>query len=92
MKREIGLLLAGVISFDLGVVPLSVPAASASETHNVEDMHFLKLSSLSKSSDYLKLDGHNAMAVDSCKGKSGTLVSYKGSDYCQIPKAGTKTK
>lgn len=84
MKKEVGLLLAGAACFDLG----NVTIADAAVTPKFEP---IIISSMSTSDFYLKLDITNLQAsANTCLGKGGKVVRYKGSDYCEIPKAKAK--
>lgn len=83
MKKEIGLLLAGAAAFDLG----SVAMAEATEPTFVP----IYIASMSTSDFYLKLDmAHVQASANTCLGKGGKVVSYKGTNYCEIPKAKAK--
>jgi hypothetical protein len=77
MRKDLALLLAGVVSFDLGT--MVVPAHAA-------DAIFMKLDSLKATDDYLKFSGDEAKAKSACLAQHGTLVEYKGDHYCSTPK------
>jgi len=79
MKKEMGLLLAGAACFDLG----NVAMAETIEPTFVP----IYIASMSTSDFYLKLDMANVRAsTNTCIAKSGRVVSYKGVNYCEIPK------
>lgn len=82
MRKDLALLLAGVVSFDLGTV--AVPAHAAIDA-------FLKIDALKGENDYLKFTGDEAKATTTCLANHGTLVEYQGSHYCATPKKATAT-
>lgn len=89
MKKELGLLLAGVASFDLGTVVV----AEAAQKYELQDVLVTSIASMSNDFFYLKLNMANASSsANSCMAKSGKVVRYKGTDYCQIPKTGSNSK
>ncbi len=81
MYKEVGLVLAGALCFDLGVVV--VPAKAADE----KSVAFLKIDSFSPSQDYIKITMEDVLVTSmKCTSNKGTLVEFKGTKYCQTPK------
>ena len=81
MYKEVGLVLAGVVCFDLGVVV--VPARAADEI----SLNFAKIETLSANQDYLKIKLDDVLVSSkACTSSKGTLVEFKGTKYCQTPK------
>lgn len=81
MYKEVGLVLAGAICFDLGVV--IVPAQATNE----KSAEFLKIDNLSSNQEYLKIKMDDvSVSAKACATNKGTLVDFKGTKYCQTPK------
>ncbi len=82
MYKEVGLVLAGALCFDLGVVV--VPARA-------QDSTFMKIENLSPSQEYLKIKMDDVLVSSkACVSNKGTLVEFKGTKYCQsAQKTGT---
>jgi hypothetical protein len=88
MRKELALMLAGVASFDLGTFAVTAQAATD---------YFLKIDNLAPQNEYLKIQLQDLTvtsirkASESCAMQKGTLVEYKASHYCSIPKAKVTT-
>lgn len=81
MYKEVGLVLAGALCFDLGVV--LVPAKAADEI----SLNFAKIETLSANQEYLKIKMDDVLVSSkACTSNKGTLVDFKGTKYCQTPK------
>jgi hypothetical protein len=85
MRKEIGLILAGAVAFNLGTVV--VPAQGA-------DANYLKIDGRDMESvafNFQKFDVGDASAANRCVAGKGTLVEFKGDKYCRTNKTGTST-
>ncbi len=80
MQKEVGLLLAGMTCFDLGIMVLP--------THAEVSLNFSKVQTLSANQSYIKyMPGDLASFQTSCTANKGKLVEFQGTKYCQTPKA-----
>lgn len=83
MRKDVGLILAATICFDLGVVVVPVQAADVS-------LNFQKIDNLSPNQEYLKIKMDDVVVSSkACESNKGTLVDFKGTKYCQTGKSGT---
>jgi hypothetical protein len=85
MRKEIGLILAGAVAFDLGTVV--VPAQAA-------DAIYLKIDDRDMQSlafNFSKFDVGDASAANKCIAGKGALVEFKGDKYCRTNKTATST-
>ncbi len=78
MRKEVGLLLASAVCFDLGVVSVQAQQAAVD--------YFLKIEGIDSNHNFQKLDMANPAAAKTCVGGKGTLVEFKGTKYCRTDK------
>lgn len=79
MRKDVGLLLAAAVCFDLGTVVVPAHAAGI-------DM-FLKLDNFAPNQEYLKIKMTDVLVSSkACQSNKGKVVDVKGTLYCATGK------
>lgn len=91
MRKDVGLILAAAVCFDLGVV--IVPAHAATDMflkiglEKGDSTYAIKIDSLSPNQEYLKIKLTDVLVSSkACQSKNGKLVDFKGALYCATGK------
>lgn len=80
MRKDVGLILAAAVCFDLGVVVVPVHAAGDNQFHKD---HVLKIDNLDPNQEYLKIKMTEVLiSSKACQSDKGKLVDFKGTLYC----------
>ena len=85
MRKEVRLILAAAVCFDLGVVVVSAHAVV------FHDFHFTKIDSLPVTFNFAKIEVDYIAAANACVKAKGKLFEFKGQKFCGTEKTGPTT-
>lgn len=81
MRKDVGLILAAAVCFDLGVVV--VPAHAADAMDAFIKLGTLKIDNFAPNQEYLKIKMTDVLVSSkACQADKGKLVEVKGTLYC----------
>lgn len=80
MRKDVGLILAAAVCFDLGVVVVPAHAAGDGPFLKAE---VLKIDNFAPNQEYLKIKMTDVLVSSkACQSSNGKVVDFKGTMYC----------
>ncbi len=84
MRKDVGLILAAVVCFDLGTVVVPAHAAGTDMVHKLD---VLKIDNFAPNQEYLKIKLTDVLVSSkACQSSKGKVVDVKGTLYCATGK------